>query len=464
MIRRPLTFALVPLALSAQLGTAHAQPARPATTQPAAAVRPRRRPVGAAGEPGRSARDARPADGGAAAVPAVTGRGAAPRSVAAHERAVHGDLPGLAAFVARHPEVARNPAYFFGTEHVRSWEDYGPRAEAVRVWRDVINGVQIFSIFAVVTGTLIWLVKMLVDHRRWLRQSKVQTEVHTKLLDRFTTQRRPARLHPVAGRQAVPRVGAHHARADAQPRHVGAPFGRIFWSVQAGAVLLLTGLGLQFVGQRQQWEEIGQPLSSMGILVVAIGLGFLISAAASYFLSRRLGLLPDYNVKRDVPRPMTLSDVDGLALEGGRGRPGAAHDRGGVPGVLRTNGTPPLGVPRAGHGRAAARPTTCCRTPTTACSARRSVFDDDAHRRNYLFRIATNLVRDRHRRPSREVALPDDDAGRPLTCEDARAGAVCGAARRRPRAGARCGRATATCCGWPTRWACRTPRWRARWA
>ena len=41
----------------------------------------------------------------------------------------------------------------------------------------------------------------------------------------------------------------------------------------------------------------------MGILVVAIGLGFLISAAASYFLSRRLGLLPDYNAKRDVPAP-----------------------------------------------------------------------------------------------------------------------------------------------------------------
>ena len=52
---------------------------------------------------------------------------------------------------------------------------------------------------------------MLVDHRRWLRQSKVQTEVHTKLLDRFTSNDDLLGLHPIAGRQEVPRVGAHLA-------------------------------------------------------------------------------------------------------------------------------------------------------------------------------------------------------------------------------------------------------------
>ena len=73
MIRRRLTFALVPLALSAQLGTAHAQPVRPATTPPAAAV-PAAAPVPVLPDNPVEARETqRPADGGAAAVPAVTG-------------------------------------------------------------------------------------------------------------------------------------------------------------------------------------------------------------------------------------------------------------------------------------------------------------------------------------------------------------------------------------------------------
>jgi hypothetical protein len=301
MIRRRLTFAFLPFALSAQLGTADAQPARPATTQPAPAA------VATAPVLPDNPVEARETRDQLMEVlrqypPSLAEVLRLDPSLLTSEQYI-ATYPGLAAFVARHPEVARNPAYFFGTEHVRSWEDYGPRAESVRIWRNVIEGAQIFSIFAFVTGTIIWLVKMLVDHRRWLRQSKVQTDVHTKLMDRFTSNDDLlAYIQSPSGKRFLESAPIS-LDAEAQPRIMSAPFGRIFWSIQAGAVLLLTGFGLQFVGQRQQWEEIGQPLSSMGILVVAIGLGFLISAAASYFLSRRLGLLPDYNAKRDVPAP-----------------------------------------------------------------------------------------------------------------------------------------------------------------
>jgi len=42
-----------------------------------------------------------------------------------------------------------------------------------------------------------------------------------------------------------------------------------------------------------------------------------------------------------------------------------------------------------------------------------ATIEDDAHRRNYLFRIATNLVLDRKRHPSLEVASTDDQASDP---------------------------------------------------
>src|SRR4051794_16998855 len=42
----------------------------------------------------------------------------------------------------------------------------------------------------------------------------------------------------------------------------------------------------------------------------------------------------------------------------------------------------------------------------------RTVYEDESHRRNSLFRIATNLARDsgRRKRRGRDVALPEDDA------------------------------------------------------
>ena len=117
------------------------------------------------------------------------------------------------------------------------------------------------------------------------------------------------------------------------------------------------------------------------------------------------------------PRPMTLSDVDGLALEAREGAQ-ALHMTEEAFRTFYERTARPLWAYLA---RATGEPHAADDLLQDAYyRLLRStvVFDDDAHRRNYLFRIATNLVRDRYRRPSQEVALPDDESERPLLCED----------------------------------------------
>jgi heme/copper-type cytochrome/quinol oxidase subunit 3 len=74
------------------------------------------------------------------------------------------------------------------------------------------------------------------------------------------------------------------------PRAIAAPVSRILWSVQAGIVLALAGVGLWFA-KNNVIEEIAALLYIVSILAVALGVGFVVSALVSYGLSLRLGLL-----------------------------------------------------------------------------------------------------------------------------------------------------------------------------
>ena len=77
------------------------------------------------------------------------------------------------------------------------------------MWQRMMAGLVAFMVFIIVTATLAWLIKTLIDYRRWHRLSKVQAEVHTKLLDRLLRQRGPAACTssplPAAGSSSRPR-------------------------------------------------------------------------------------------------------------------------------------------------------------------------------------------------------------------------------------------------------------------
>ena len=189
--------------------------------------------------------------------------------------------PALAAFVADHPEVVHNPDYFIGS--FRSNND----------WLEPIAAIMVFL---AIIGLLMWLIQTLIDYRRWNRLSKVQTEAHSKLLDRFTANEDLlAYIKTSAGQRFL--ESAPIALGTEAPA-VGAPTNRILWSVQAGLVLALGGFGLHFAIPRLIDEGAADGLYVMGTLAIGLGIGFVLSAVASLIISNRLGLFSQWPENR----------------------------------------------------------------------------------------------------------------------------------------------------------------------
>lgn len=194
--------------------------------------------------------------------------------------------PGLVTYLAQHPEIKRSPEYFL--EQVEGGYYGRYRSEAAEMWQDMMTGVFVFVIIVSLLGSLGWVVRTLIDYRRWHRLSKTQTEVHGKLLDRFTANDELiAYVQSPAGNRFLQSAPI---TLDPGARTPGAPFGRILWSIQAGLVLASAGLGLYYVSGRVTDVEMTQPLFTMGILGLSLGAGFVAAAFVSYVLSKRLGL------------------------------------------------------------------------------------------------------------------------------------------------------------------------------
>jgi hypothetical protein len=196
--------------------------------------------------------------------------------------------PALATFISQHPEVPHNPAFFLARyEGDNAYYRRDPNERMFDVWKDAMTGMFVFVIFSAIAGVLAWLIKTVIDHRRWTRMLKIQTDAHTKLLDRFTSNEDLlAYMQTSAGKRFFESAPIPIE----SPRSINAPIGRILWSAQVGTVLTLAGIGLELVAARAI-EDVGQPLSAIGVVVIALGIGFCVSAVLAYMLSKRLGLI-----------------------------------------------------------------------------------------------------------------------------------------------------------------------------
>jgi hypothetical protein len=195
--------------------------------------------------------------------------------------------PLIGEFISSHPEIPQNTSFYLEQVYgVDNWQPENPQLDLIQ---GTLAGLAGLTAFAVVLSTLIWLIKTTIEHRRWSRLSKIQAEVHSKLMDRFSSNDElMTYVQTPSGRRFL-ESGPSPLQEPTSPRTAAAPFTRILWSVQIGIVLLALALGLLFVSGNTV-EEAKQFFFIFGCLALALGAGFTVSAAASYVLSRKLGL------------------------------------------------------------------------------------------------------------------------------------------------------------------------------
>jgi hypothetical protein len=198
--------------------------------------------------------------------------------------------PALQQFLTAHPEVARNPTFYL--ESVRFSYDYtrplDPQSRTMDMWRNMFEWLSIFAVVVFISTMVAWLIKTVLNHRRWLRTFRIQSDVHTKLLDRFAgTSDLLAYIQTPPGQRFLEAAPIPVEAVSDRP--VSAPLNRILWSAQAGIVLTVGGFAFQYISGSVD-QDVAQGFWAIGVLGSALGVGFILAGAFSYVISRRLGL------------------------------------------------------------------------------------------------------------------------------------------------------------------------------
>ena len=284
----------------------------------------------------------------------------------------------------------------------------------------------------------------------------MQADVHTKLMDRMTTNEELLAYVQSPGRPPVPRVRADPAGGGLAA--IGAPVGPIIWSMMAGIVLATVGVGFRLAAQSVT-DDAQQAFIVVGVIILALGAR--LHLRLGHGLSRVVAArpVPAAAARRRSRRPMrdlALTDMERLGAFDEAERTFQMTEE--AFRIFYELTARPVRVYLArmtGDDRLADD----LLQETYYRFLRANIaFESDDHRRNYLFRIATNLVHDHRRQPFMEVPataiaeVPDAAARGARPPSAPRAGSICIA----PWSSS--SRASAACCGSPTRRAGRTKK------
>jgi hypothetical protein len=243
-------------------------------------------------------------------------------SVVAHDPSLLADKeyvsrnnPQLAQFLAAHPEIARNPDFYLfsnldskGGRRDQAlkravWPDLAspPQNDTQQMyaayryseagrWEDMAEHILLSLFFLCLIAALIWLIRSFLENRRWSRIFKLQSEVHSKLIDKFSSsQELAAYMETEAGKRFL--EAAPIPVSFEQEKRIPNAIARVLTPLQIGIVLVLLGLGCYLL--RSASTDTNIPMLVFGTLALMPGLGFIISAGVTWVLAGRLGLMPE---------------------------------------------------------------------------------------------------------------------------------------------------------------------------
>lgn len=137
---------------------------------------------------------------------------------------------------------------------------------------DVLVGLIVF-------GTIGWMVWVIFSSIRRYKVAKIQAEVQTMFLSRFdSVQNLLAYVNTEAGKKFLSSLA----------QEAGTPYGHILSCVRWGIVFVVFGGTLSVL---RAVGMVDRDRLVFGIVAIALGVGFELAAAASYYFYRSLGLL-----------------------------------------------------------------------------------------------------------------------------------------------------------------------------
>jgi hypothetical protein len=144
---------------------------------------------------------------------------------------------------------------------------------AIEMFIPMVVGTAFFALIG-------WVVFVFVDGRRRREQLKVMTEFHTRALDKMgSTADFGNFLETEGGKRFLKSLTIEGL----------GPKQRIVRSVERGILCLVVGLVTMLPSF--SFPEMRDGLRMIGAIIAGVGIGNLLSSAASYGLSKKLGLL-----------------------------------------------------------------------------------------------------------------------------------------------------------------------------